>query len=263
MWLSGAVAQAGEDPWIAFTAIATGASAIATLVSAVFIAVQAWFTRRSVQETSSALKVAQREFEQNSQVFIDAQKARIDAEMPRLSVTVFDVRMQTTGSNPTVLNAGASYDDSANLNQRLAMIISVSVSNDGPRVANIDVSSEVGTLLDPIIAVGVGKRVSFSLTLAYPLRRWMELARIVHGFEGVPDDTRTLQDLVELVYRFPGDTGADEHQIVAMRGSMLHPIDGIDFEVAAVSINSNNDFWLMARPFTRVYWQSRAEDRLL
>jgi hypothetical protein len=75
-------------PFEIVTLIVTIFAALATAASAVFIAFQAVWTRECVMKTEATLEIARQEFARGSLVLADAQRARIDADMPRLSVSI-------------------------------------------------------------------------------------------------------------------------------------------------------------------------------
>lgn len=262
MWLTDAVISTPEDPWIVFTAIATGAAAIATAFSAIFIAFQAAYTRQSVQKTSEALQVAQTELDQNALVFIDAQKARIDGEMPRLTVFPVDVRTERPIGTGT-LRPGERFGPDDDTRQRLTMVLTVSVMNDGPRLARVDLASSQGNLESDSVTIGIGKRVDVPIRITRTLNEWMKLSLVFGGFEQSQNERATRRSVLELTHRFPGDIGADELHVADMRGSVLHAVNGVDFELAANDLNSDADFEILPLPFVRAYWQSRTADRRL
>jgi hypothetical protein len=252
---------AAEGPAVVLTAQATIAAAIATLLSAIFIAVQAWYTRKSVKETKSALDIAQAEFERNSLIFVDAQKARIDAEMPKLSVDGIESGSVTLGpaSSQNLLSAGSTVDASKDLSEVLALVIRLSISNEGFRRAPLRGYQRESAIEVPALAHPGGLTTPLVI-IELPLEEWIAIA--MQALK-VPEDEMPPLETVDFVYEFPGDVGADEIHTVEIRGSILEPVGVDSWQIREISDESASSIQVRALPFVREYWISRRANRKL
>lgn len=131
------------------TAYSTLAAAVATTASVVFIAWQIGLTRKSVQATEKTLEVAREEFENGRLLEVEAQRARIDAEMPRLFVGVTYESTQAWLPD-SLIDDGLSREPQAeeitaekefslprDAGVRVQVSLGLTVTNDGPRRAMV------------------------------------------------------------------------------------------------------------------------------
>ncbi|GAA1230072.1 hypothetical protein JOF42_000347 [Microbacterium phyllosphaerae] len=254
----------------------TFAAATATTLSALFIAWQIWLTRKSVQTTEATLVVARDEFEHSRRLRIDAQKAAIDAEMPKLFVTVkipptfvfaTDDRepdmLAETKSRPRRLATGDGFVLPRDANLRLEVVASILVANDGPRRAFI----ELGAPYSPDRRVrrrliDVGDSVTLTANRSATVGEWVRIAEMRARGES---EQVTFADVV---YIFPGDASAIERHEIAQGGTVLEPDPDQTGRWLVRSLAQNDDVTAQAlgtevQPFTREYWASRRDEHRL
>lgn len=259
------------------TAWSTLAAAVATTASVVFIAWQISLTRKSVQATEKTLDVARAEFENGRLLEIEAQRARIDAEMPRLFVEVSNESLQAwlpdsqvedeLSGKPTAPEIEAGYEFSLPRDGgiRVQVAIGLTITNDGPRRAMVHVDpsfDHVQGRRTVIIEPGKG---------AYEwIRRTHTVSEWVGYYEAQKRGEVTDEAIAWVNYVFPGDVGAIEHHKVLQGGSVLEA-DTERMGVWRVA-STGKPFGERAilgtlgtgvMPFTREYYASLSEMRPL
>lgn len=259
-------------PDIAFVenlaAWSTLAAALATSVSVGFIAWQIRLTRKSVEATESALRVAREEFEHSRVLRNDAQRAAIDSEMPKLTVEVTHQSSEVWRSDFRGLGSPASSEEFIELEvghefttprddgTLLQVRLQVSVSNDGPRRAVVSFNGRD-------VVIKVGETYSEWVTRTQPLSQWIEIAK--DRQLGNPGEEPVV---ASLVYIYPGDAGAIEVHEVIQGGTFVEPIPD-NFggwrirDFARTPSNPTLAMNAVVNPFTRKYWMSRKDERPL
>lgn len=252
------------------SAWSTLAAAVATAVSAGFIAWQIHLTRKSVESTDAALAIARDEFAHGQLLRVDAQRAAIDAEMPRLTVEVSvqsyivyrtDEMTETRygDQEPTEVRKGSRFALPDDATVPLQVRCSVAVSNDGPRRARIRIDGEQGTT-EAVIAVG--KTVGITLWRTLPVEEWAAIT--ARRETGEAEHTQ----IGTLTYIYPGDFGAVETHTVVQSGSVLARARGgaDQWRTTELGATEQEPFGALrasVEPFRRTYWASRAENRRL
>ncbi len=164
-------------------------AAVATGVSAVFIAWQIGLTRKSVETTEKTLQVAHDEFERGRALQIEAQRARIDSEMPRLTVSILsqsyqawfpDERVpQPLDSRDTAADAepGHLFQRRTDLDTRVQVAVSIRIANDGPRRAVVLAGAAYadGDDRQRELVVPVGEHVDFWARRIHTVREWLDI----------------------------------------------------------------------------------------
>lgn len=256
------------------TAWSTLAAAIATGVSAIFIAWQIGLTRKSVETTEKTLEVAHNEFERGRDLQIEAQRARIDSEMPRLTVTIrFQsykawLPDQTTPDpygeepKPDEVKPGHTFQRRNDLDQRVMVNLGIRVANDGPRRALVRVGGAYGgDKREQEVLIAVGEHHDSWIERIHTVREWLDFHDRWHAGE------ITDVNIAEVTYVYPGDVGAIERHVVLQGGSAIEPTPEEDWSVrlaefkrpdgSAPSLNA------VVQPFTRDYFASRlASERI-
>ena len=236
---------------------------------------QIGLTRKSVETTEKTLKVAHDEFERGRDLQLEAQRARIDNEMPRSTVTVISQSRQawlpdeTTPDpysrepRPDDAEVGHTFQRRTDLDPRVQVAILIRVANDGPRRALVSASAAYadGEGRNEEIVVAVGEHSDFWARRIHTVREWLEIHEKWHA--GEAHDV----NIAELVYIYPGDVGAIERHRVLQGGSLIEPTPGEDWSVrvAAFEPFDGNAPSLNAvvQPFTRDYFSSRlASERI-
>jgi hypothetical protein len=257
------------------TAWSTLLAAIATGISAIFIAVQIGLTRKSVETTEKTLKVAHDEFERGRDLQLEAQRARIDNEMPRLTVTVISQSSQAwlpdqTTPDPYSLEpradeveVGRTFQRRTDLDTRVQVAIWIRVANDGPRRAlvNLGAAYADGDDRHQELVVAVGEHVDFWARRIHTVREWLDIHDKWHA--GEAHDV----NIAEVVYIYPGDVGAIERHNVLQGGSVIEPTPEEDWSVQVAKFKRSDgnapSLNAVVQPFTRDYFASRlASERI-
>ncbi|HEV7950923.1 MAG TPA: hypothetical protein VGP24_14250, partial [Glaciihabitans sp.] len=202
-------------------------AAVATALSAIVVAVQAFYTRKSVHDTAQTLELARKEFDRGSQLRVQAERARIDEEMPRLTLDAgmgyrgplrpheqFGLN-EITGNYVSAI-ARTSFRMPADGEELIEAAFDVSILNDGPRSAVVTIELPLG---DPIVSphhqrvvISTGGHHKVTVSIIRPLSRWVDLAQ--------RDDVEVA---LQLEYVYPGDASATEMHQVLVNGSMYSP----------------------------------------
>jgi hypothetical protein len=119
------------DGWTQTAAIATAASAVATAASAAFIAWQAAETRRATRTAQGSLLAAQA-------TALDAARARLDNQAPRVELNVEMYRWppytpSESGGKPQPWPAGTTWHLPRDGRQRLLVSVLVNIANHSDR----------------------------------------------------------------------------------------------------------------------------------
>lgn len=254
---------------------------IATVVaaaSAVIVAWQAVQTRKSTHAALDAVRIARAELAHSELLRDDAIRARIDAEMPRITISaklhadVLDPR-----EIPSVLVNGVTdfrerltqteYVMPRDAAKQLRVRGTVSITNDGPRHmhANIRRTSDQSARGETI-EVAPGATTKVEVSRIETLQTWVNLARWAKG-ELILDPPHEDRVFV-LTYRFPGWIGAVENHEVLMGGTAVEPINGNDSGWRPARLRSSDATAapvasLEPQPFERLYFRNRPGDEVM
>jgi hypothetical protein len=246
--------------WIEYVAAwSTVAASVVAALSAVAIFLQIRQTRRSVEATERALKVAQDEQRLNQATVLDAQRAAIDAQMPRLTVDVestrdvynpADIRESTYGGGPYPANyvPDHTFHVSTQAEDRIVSHFLVALANDGPRRARVvlEVMGDEPNRIEGVYDAGSHKdSTHFAVSITRTVEGWRRMAA---------DGPATV---AVFTYTFPGEVGAIERHTVIQTGALLTEPDengnmAFSFELQTY-----------VRPFVRTYYGSISEGREL
>jgi hypothetical protein len=257
------------------TAWSTLAAAVATAVSAIFIAWQIGLTRKSVETTEKTLKIAHDEFERGRTLQIEAQRARIDNEMPRLTVTVISQSRQAWLPDQTTpdpyspehradeVEVGHIFQRRTDLDTRVQVAIWIRIANDGPRRALVAVGAAHADEAHrrEELLIGVGEAQDIWARRIHTVREWLHISEQWHA--GESHDV----NIAEVVYIYPGDVGAIERHTVKQGGSVIEPTPKEDWSVRIAEFKefdgSAPTLNAVVQPFTRDYFASRlASERI-
>jgi hypothetical protein len=271
MFLGGAAAT--QVDWSALEAWSTLGSAVVTAITAVLILSQILQTRRSVEATEQTLALTRDD--QN-----DAKRARIDSEMPRLTVTVTQDVFELIDPDERDPNYEVFHprkyvpgeDHSRFLlprdgHKRISVSIAIAIANDGPRraIVWIDRMASGGGRLERIVPAD-GTPVHVRITRVQTVEEWVRYAKI--HLDGPTSEMDTSDfAIAEIIYRYPGDFGAIERHRIVQGGAMLTRTSGITegWEVGIWGAGQHEypTMTTVVLPFTREYYASFAENRLL
>lgn len=264
------------------TAWSTFGAATVTAISAAIIAWQSVQTRRSVKVTEEALELSRKEFDRNTELVAESLKARIDAEMPRLTAVVAhqssrvfnaQVRLPDTHGNlePEIVPEGTEFTMPRDRLRELTVFVDALVYNDGPRRASLTIGgpNELGE--EVILAVDSPKAHSFRRTET--LEEWIKLAqpylRAEQRSPGIEVLETTDAPIGFVTSNYHGDMGGFESHRLVQGGSIVEPVEGnasawrvVDPSGRAIheeGVKLNAVFM----PFERQYYRSRLRnDRL-
>lgn len=259
----------------ALTAWSTLAAAIATAASVIFIAWQIRLTRKSVETTEKTLDIARQEFEHGRLLEIDAQKARIDADMPRLFTTTFGPRPHAYLTDEPYVDELAQHTFHevlpsrelimpADKDLRIHTVLGVNIMNDGPGRVRLWVDShwdaEHGR---ETVFLKPGETYEFEMRCIHTLAEWID------RYEARERGESTDESLGMVIYVSPGDVGAIERHPIVQGGSVVVPsaerIGGwhIAEPSGITGFEGLGSTGATAMPFTRDYYASRSENRRL
>lgn len=258
------------------TAWSTLFAALATAASVIFIAWQIRLTRKSVESTDKTLDIARMEFERGRHLEVEAQKARIDSEMPRLFVTHAGTdehaywgdesepdEYSSTKVKPKRVPSDFEFHVPRDATRVVSIRFYVQVANDGPGRALV--------YLDAHSAPTTGERRTMTLKASeqshwlcwrtLTVQQWIDVYEMRKG--GISDEVSAAQ----VVYIYPGDVSAIERHSVLVGGAILEP------DPARLGIWRVGNFTgpltgdavgvgVAVQPFTRTYYASRSQDRL-
>lgn len=252
----------------------TFSAALATSISAAFIVWQIRLTRKSVQSTELALELARQEFDRGALILDDAERGRIDADMPRLLVVAsvmsqpfIDGRRDDWGDplwSPDV--EATEFITPRDANIKLGVTTRVTIWNDGPRRAQLTIGQGKSGLPNAgeTIVVEPGTPYVLTVTWLEPLNEWIRLRRLyVDPQEG--DETVDVV-IFEAIYVHPGDRGATEYHSVHSGGSIVQPVEGHDGAWKLAHFEGVSDYMrpvAAPQPFTRQYYRSRLRGEAL
>ncbi|MCP2636758.1 hypothetical protein K0817_009295 [Microbacterium sp. HD4P20] len=248
-----------QDPGLASAvAIATIIAAIATTLSAIVIAVQAWYTRKAVVASEESTVVAERALQ-------ETQIARIESGVPHLTVTtpgyVDATKLSAAIPGSWQKRAVASTETFVlprDADLQLSLRHSATLLNDGPGTAMIRARGTDGgsayVLAEP---VPPGESHEFVLTVTHTVSEWVALLE--------PEDAaaKPLRYPVSarfwLTYTGPRDADVTETHQIVIRGSALLAVDGANGTWRAeTSEDFGTTLGAQVLPATRTYWRSRS-----
>lgn len=276
----GPIAVDVAKSWLDILAIwaAVGAG-IATAASAVFIAFQAFETRKSLVYTRKALRLTRADQKRSQRTFKEAQKSRIDAEMPKLALTITSQKNQlfdgdSWAGDPRslpLLEPGTSWGLPATPQALIGAQITVELTNDGPRrvvLALEEPGNPHSLQFNRQLTLGVGETIALRVSRVHPLSEWVRLANLYENPSvGVDGGLESNYPIFSIMYIYPGDMGAIERHTVLQGGSPITPsAPGSDaWVIGDVLFNPSHaeghGLNAVVQPFTRTYYLSRSENK--
>jgi hypothetical protein len=258
------------------TAWSTLFAAIATAASVVFIAWQIRLTRKSVESTDRTLDIARMEFDRGRHLEVEAQKSRIDSEMPRLFVThtgthehpYWGDESEPDEYSPTKLNPkrvpeGFEFHVPRDASRVVSIRFYVQIANDGPGRAQV--------YLDAYSAPTFGERRTMTLKAAeqshWACWRTLTVQQWIDVYEMRKRGTSDEVSAAQVIYIYPGDVSAIERHEVSIGGAILEP-DPARLGIWRVGkftgplTGDSVGVGVAVQPFTRTYYASRSQDRL-
>lgn len=208
---------------------ATAVAAAVTAITAVFIWLQIRQTQRSVKATEQTLTLAREEQEQNRKLIVNAQKSRIDAELPKVLVWVtrqpdeadtfgelmdFDFGTDQYVARKPDPVWSLPRDESVTV----AIEVIICVSNDGPRRARVTMvgnGEPIQLFPRDELIIPVGEQSSVRIKQTLTLAQWLDMADACSSWEPLT-----------LTYTHQGTEGAIEQWAVLLSGNPLVPVLG-------------------------------------
>lgn len=258
------------------TAWSTLAAALATIISAAFIAWQIRLTRKSVEATDRTLDIARQEFERGRHLEVEAQKARIDAEMPRLFVSFANLwdhayfgdetepDVYSMEPSPKRIPDGFEFALPRDAARLVSIAYTLSIANDGPGRAQVflDAPRSPQNLERRSMTIKAGDQALETSWRTQTVQEWVDIyeSRKTGQSGDVP--------IAQVIYFFPGDVGALERHEVVQGGAVLEP-DPQRLGVWRVGkfagplVGEPIGIGTAVLPFTRTYWASRIRSERL
>lgn len=239
-----------STPWIEYVA------AIATSVSAIVIAWQAWLTRSSVKASERAVTLAEATLR-------ESQIARVEARVPALSVQsssmvnrdgTFWLRdAWTKESVPGDYVFVLPRDQDVSLFSQHKF----TVRNDGPGTATIGMDANPGFIASTAsLVIGAGEEIEYGANIQLKVTEWIKRIPTEKDAEGkliYPECGR-----ITVTYDGVRDSDITETHEIVLRGSVLAPIEDAHntwrrlFEADWAEVMP-----VTVLPATRTYWRSR------
>jgi hypothetical protein len=231
------------------------AAALATTLSALVIAWQAFLTRKSVAASEKAVTVAQA-------ALVESQIARIESGAPRLSVTrvgwfdVAEAKVRFEGKEARLVNVDDVFKLPRDGKVSLGIHIELEVRNEGPGTATLMVGAAVdknsyGYRME--LAPGVSEKTS--VFFERPVAEWIALTDEV-GDDGSRESKKA--GSITVIYCGPRDADLDEVHTMEVRGSLLLPVEDAqgDWRPHHDPFETQS-FHVAQSVVTRTYWRSR------
>lgn len=243
-------------------------TAVATAASALFIAVQAFLTRRSVEMSREGVLAAVESARIASNALRESQLARLEAGVPRLTLTcpAFpDEPAQLLEPGADGVAVWKSIDRSMifklprDADKELRLRHKVVIRNDGPGAASIQwpfLTFSPGRL-GPL---NVGESRECTVQIRRPVREWIEMLESGGGDEPELSDASPLCGTLQFVYEGPRDADITETHTVEFRGSPLAPVKDAVGDWTASLFFTGPEVIARTLPATRTYWKSRSEE---
>ena len=252
--------------WDIVSSIATGASALVTMGTVVFIARQTAATNKTADAAVQALTVAREQTDLSRFLAIEAVKTRIDAGMPTLRLSLGPAAWPPLEASdygdPQPVVATTPFRLPRDGHRRLILRVPVDIFNEGDVAA--DLRSNF-TVWENGRARELGE---FTLAPGENWRGlWVDVNRSVAEWVDVwkrRDETRASVDpaVFDVTFLDPRDTGAFEVHQLEVDGTLVRPVpqeDGawtiIDAPGPTGEVGS---IGASLRPRTRKYWLSRS-----
>jgi hypothetical protein len=239
-------------------------AAIATAVSALVIAWQAWQTRSSVKASQETVKASNSAVAVAQDALRESQLARLEAGVPRIFVIAQPWIDAAKVRGP---KAGGERWESADVDPttvfklprdgdiRLGVEHPITVRNDGPGSVRLQTAPQAvrypnGDLYD-VFSAGESRQGTYYIQKS--VKEWVELA------EAVARGAKPVANQLQITYTGPRDADVMEVHEVVVRGSCLVPVpDAIgDWTIEGDTFDTNMDASVL--PAQRTYWRSRSQ----
>jgi hypothetical protein len=248
---------ASLEAWSTFAAVLVTAVTVAALIYQIYL------TRKSIAQSERSVTATQA-------ALSEARKARIDQEMPKLTVVID--RQPGIGQGWTITNPNGAWGSPTAIDatrefvtprdgaELLSSTTVISIRNSGPRPAEIEIVAkyEYGEKTHRIL-VGVDEIKTFDLVRVHSVGQWAEYTKFGEGmfgrWAGGPPPARPngtsmhgLEEEIALVtYSFPGASGAVDTYRVVQTGALLDGATG------------NDSGWKLKDPAANPAWALRTD----
>lgn len=244
---------------VELSAWAAVGAAIATGASAIVIAIQARYTRESVQASQAAVLVAH-------ETLRESQLARLDANAPRLFLTFsrnsFEDAYAIKGVTRSAATQVAPDDHVFRLPRdkdwKIGCDLSMTIRNDGDRSVQLIVTP--GLTVTPkkypskILVLGPGISIEGTYKVERSLQEWVDIAKQrAAGNQGH-------LFIFEASYTGAGDSDVTESHRVSTEGTLVAPVKDEDGAWRVANI-FEREMDTSMQPIERTYWKSRKADQ--
>lgn len=281
--------EPGDWDWTAFGTIATAVAAVVTAITIIFVAKQTRATAKAAKEAQRSADAAHRaldhsqtqleyshqQHQQSLYMATEAVKARIDADMPRLStedIAVLPGIFMGDDSHPMT-----AFSDPGDRTRPIAHRVRFTIRNDGPRTAKLLFSHplkyhkillggsegiQLRSRVQDSVPLGVGEALVGELTLTSEAGYWMDVAQ-TRAAGKQPDSYPQFS----IRYLTDADTGAHENHTVILSGEALKQDPnqrGLWHPISTDLMNGEgSEFGAFAEPVRRFYFSSRVRNEAL
>jgi len=256
--------------WLAsLEAWSTFAAVIVTTITVIALIVQIGLTRKSIAQSERSVTATQA-------ALSEARKARIDQEMPKLTVVVdqqpgIGAGRVITNPNgawgkPVPIDPSREFITPGDGGELLSSTTVISIQNSGPRPAELEVLArcDYGEKTHRIL-VGVDETKTFDLVRVHAVSQWVQFTKF--GLFGLrpneapptrPNGTEMRglgEEIAVIKYEFPGASGAVDTYRVVQTGALLDPVSGND-SGWVLKDPTGNPAWALTSdvlPFERAY----------
>ncbi|GAA0959113.1 hypothetical protein [Frigoribacterium faeni] len=204
-----------------WSVVATIGAAIGTTASAVVVAFQAVYTKRSAQSAEAAVAVAQ-------DTLREAQIARLDARAPQLIISasryvMTDVTMPGPNLKETTVEDNTIFRLPRDESIRLRVLVDVEIRNDGQVPIELKASSgfRVGGLHRVhVLIVEPNQVTKGEYKIEYALSHWIG----AHKYQDKDGEGTPTAGQFVLSYRGPNDSDVDAVYTIKNSGSIVEPV---------------------------------------
>jgi len=248
----------------------TAAAAVATAGTLVLIWRQVVAGNRAVDVANKALKATQRQHAQSLYTTTETIKARVDANMPKITVTLLKaVQWPPKSPSPalsTTLEEVSTTEElktNEDMSRRLVVTVQVEVYNEGDKTTEVTFNGAFhpyaldgwGNALYPDlqrsineVTLKTGEITSGAFVTDWPMSKWVEILeqRERHETQSV--------NWLDIMYSDSLDTGAHDTQRIMLSGTILQRVAG---SLERFGVPNASSVTASVQPTIRKYWLSR------